>query len=162
MKKQELFENKIIVLDSVLSKTECDFLINFYNRHGCTHGWAGTFPMTIDFKDQLVNQYIFKIEDNIKKMLSDKISVDWCEIVKWPHGSYKNDHFDTASNKTVFTSVTYLNDDYHGGETFIVNDMKIVPKIGRTVYFDGQFYKHGVSKVQNTDRYTVPIWYKYN
>ena len=157
MKKPESFENKIIILDSVLSKEECAFLIEFYHAHGFTHEWSGTFPMKIDFNDAFVNSCAFKIRDNIKFMLSEHLEIDWCEVVQWPINSFKNAHFDTASNQTVFTSVTYLNDDYDGGETFFVNDIKVTPKLGRTIYFDGQYYEHGVTKVENKTRYTLQI-----
>ena len=42
----------------------------------------------------------------------------------------------------------------------ILNDIKLIPKIGRTVYFDGNHYMHGVSNIEKNIRYTLPIWYK--
>jgi hypothetical protein len=36
----------------------------------------------------------------------------------------------------------------------------IVPKIGRTLVFNGQTYKHGVKKIIKKDRFTLAIWYK--
>lgn len=93
-------------------------------------------------------------------MLEEKIAVDWCEIVDWPAGSDQALHLDTSSDHTMFTSITYLNDDYRGGRTHIKDDLEIIPKVGRTVYFDGNFYLHGVTLVERGTRYTLPIWYK--
>ncbi len=164
------FNNKIIILDDVLTESECQFLIDFYNTCGHTHKWYDTFPMTLKeyyqdvsvskLKDENIREHVFKIKDSINNLFSEKLDIDWCEIVKWPDSSSKGEHFDSGLDRTVFTSVTYLNDDYNGGETFFTNDLKVTPKKGRTLYFDGNFYKHGVNTVKGRDRYTLPIWYK--
>ena len=78
---------------------------------------------------------------------------------------------DIAEESTIFSSVTYLNDNFTGGETYIINDItlrkhvrdlsvKISPKTGRTLYFDGKQYEHGVTEVKDSHRYTLAIWYK--
>ena len=88
------------------------------------------------------------------------IVVDWLEIVKWPSNSYQNLHLDKASNKTVLTSITYLNENYSGGETYFKDGMIIKPKTGRTLIFDGMHYVHGVKTIKKGTRYTLPVWYK--
>jgi len=151
---------KIFIVDNVLNKSECDELIHCYNLNGPTHQWDNFFPMTIDMDNQYLRNHILKIQNTINEFLKDNLVVDWCEIVRWPVGSFKLPHKDITSKETTFTSVTYLNDDYEGGETYIVDDIKIVPKAGRTFFFDGVFYTHGVTEVKKYDRYTIPIWYK--
>lgn len=153
-------QEKIIVLDNVLTKRECKKIIEFYNSKISHIRWGSSYSLPIDMNDQFLMSKVTKIEAHINLLLQNNIKTDWSQIVKWPIDSSQQVHYDMASDRTVFTSVTYLNDDYDGGETFILDDIKIVPKIGRTVYFDGQFYKHGVSCVKNRDRYTLPIWYK--
>lgn len=93
-------------------------------------------------------------------MVGGTIEIDWCEIVFWPMGSYMDPHFDGASADTVFTSITYLNNNFIGGNLYIENDGGFCVKTGRTLSFDGQHYKHGVSQVLSGERYTMPIWYK--
>ena len=154
------FNDKIIIIDKVLTPMDCQELIQYYKNLGHTHEWNGTFPMAIDNSNYFLMEKVLKIEKKISNFFDNKIKIDWCEIVKWPIGSYKPNHFDVGSDETVFTSVTYLNDDYRGGETYIVDDIKVIPKIGRTVFFDGNYYEHGVSRVKNNIRYTLPIWYK--
>lgn len=154
------FNNKIIIIDKVLTLVDCQELIQYYKIFKHTHEWCGTFPMSIDNDNIFLMEKIFKVEKNISNFFIGKIKTDWSEIVKWPVGSYKLNHFDTASNRTVFTSITYLNENYCGGETYIVNDVKIIPKIGRTVLFDGNYYEHGVTEIKKNNRYTLTSWYK--
>ena len=153
-------QGQIIILDDVLTSTECDQLIHFYKSTGHTHEWSGTYPLSISKKMQFAFRKSVKIQQVINQFIDQNVLVDWCEIVKWPPSSFKDKHTDITSETTIFTSVTYLNDDYFGGETFFTDGTKVAPKTGRTIYFDGQYYEHGVNEIQNRDRYTLPIWYK--
>jgi hypothetical protein len=156
------FNKKIFILDDVLTKNDCDTLISIYNTRGPTHQWGLFYPMSISSDDQLLMSFVRKVLTPLRSLLSVPIDVDWCEVVMWPEHSYMNPHNDNASTKTVFTSVTYLNNDYTGGYTYLVDDIEFKPKTGRTVFFDGQYYDHGVSPVIGSLRYTLPIWYKLN
>jgi hypothetical protein len=149
--------NKIIVLDDVISKNECNDVLDQYNP---THEWYGTYPMNVDKSDKKIMKYMNKIRKQVSKHINYNLEIEWCEIVKWPIGSSKQQHIDGTSDKTKFTSITYLNQSYIGGNTYIVDDMVFKPKIGRTVCFDGNFYEHGVNPVDWSDRYTIAIWYK--
>ena len=154
------FHNKIILIDDVLSSSECEELIEYYLKVGIYMIWNGTKPMDINLHNVFLQNKVTKISNTINQILEEKIEVDWCKIVQWPLGSNQNTHFDTTSVNTVFTSITYLNDNYRGGRTFIKDDIEVVPKIGRTVYFDGSFYPHGVTLIESGTRYTLPVWYK--
>lgn len=156
----DYFNNKILILDSIFSKEECCELIDYYNGKGPTHFWRDTNPMTCDLDDQSIKTKVDKIEDAVNGLLKIKLSVDWAEIVEWPPGSFQPLHRDIISDITVFTSVTYLNDDYDGGRTYFENDIEVIPRVGRTLFFDGKFYPHGVTEIYTKNRYTLPIWYK--
>jgi hypothetical protein len=80
------------------------------------------------------------------------------EIVKYPTGSSKTFHYDNTRKTTTGASITYLNDDYIGGQT-VVEGVSIQPLSGRTVYFDGKAFKHNVMNVIKGSRYTISIWY---
>jgi hypothetical protein len=159
---QNFFNNKIIIIDNTLSEHDCTDLINYYDIHGPTHQWSTFFPRCIDLSDKFLKFFVLKVEKAVNELMKNKLSVDRCEIVKHPVGSSMYLHKDYAKNATVFTSITYLNDSFDGGETYIPNDMKIIPKTGRTLLFDGKFYTHGVTEVKKNSRYTLPIWYKLN
>jgi hypothetical protein len=113
-------------------------------------------------------QYVHPLVDEKTRDIVLKVAkgsdydIDWCEIVKRPPGSGHPKHFDRTLDRTVFSSITYLNDDFTDGKTYFVNDFEVKPKPGRTLYFDGQCYEHGVTEVKDSDRYTLAIWYMKN
>jgi hypothetical protein len=90
------------------------------------------------------------------------------------HLEYRQDmgcmplHKDRTNPTTVFTSVTYLNDDYAGGETLIRplddepgEDVIVRPQVGRTVFYDGLHRAHAVQPISKAEngRWTLPVWY---
>ena len=81
------------------------------------------------------------------------------EITIWEINSKHDMHFDMARDSTNLTSITYLNEDYLGGETIFENGIIVKPEIGKTVFFDGKKYLHGVSPITEGKRYVLPIWY---
>jgi|LakMenEpi03Aug12_release.lakeMendotaPanAssembly.Ray.scaffolds.fasta_scaffold798917_1 hypothetical protein len=152
------YADKILVLDNVLSKDECEDLINFYKEIGPTKQHRDTFVLSLS--DTMASKNISKIVNAYNNFSKYGIEVGWCEIVEWPPKSFHPAHNDDANIDISFTSVTYLNESYRDGRTFFINGIEIMPKIGRTVYFDGLHYRHGVTQVDIGVRYTLPIWYK--
>jgi hypothetical protein len=155
---------KIVIVDDVLTKTECLEAIKIFNlsrfKSSPQVGW---YNDTLVYHTNNTDEYLLSLTKKIKdsiKFLADEIEVDWSQVVCWFNGSKQDYHKDTASSATVLTSITYLNDNFSGGETSFLNDIQVVPKIGRTVYFNGAHYVHGVNEVSNGIRYSLPIWYK--
>ena len=140
-----------------MSKNECIDALNLYDP---THVWSGTYPMTVNKSDKKIMKYMNKIRKQVSKNINHNLEIEWCEIVRWPIGSSKKPHLDSQSDKTKLVSITYLNQSYTGGNTYIVDGMVCTPKIGRTLCFDGHFYVHGVTPIDWNDRYTMSIWYK--
>ena len=144
---------KVTIIDNFISDKQIDFCLNFYkdNIH-LRKKWRDTFPIGITgfFKD-LENEY---------NSFDKKNCVDWLEIVHWPKGSFQEFHKDFESQDTVLTSITYLNDDFVGGETVFKDGIVIKPKKGRTLFFDGQHSTHKVNLIKKGNRYTIPVWYK--
>lgn len=152
--------NGFIVLNEVLSYQECADLIKYYDEHGNTYVWGKTLPMTITPEREFPHQMALKVCAAIKQYVKGDYEIDWCELVKWPVGANQDMHFDTAKQRTMFTSITNLNINYTGGVTRFLNDTAIAPKTGRTTYFDGMNFMHGVSTLEEGERYTLAIWYK--
>ena len=148
---------KTLILDNFLSEMECDFFIEIYEKNkNFSKKFRDVYPLDIPLSDS---------PDFLKSKLN-KISkdfnaeIDWLQIVKWPISSKQDLHFDNASDNTVLTSITYLNDNFTGGQTYFEKDITFIPKRGRSIFFDGKYYKHGVTPVEKNVRYVVAVWYK--
>ena len=85
-------------------------------------------------------------------------NVESAQIITYPTGVSKSFHLDGARETTTGTSVTFLNDDFVGGEPMI-EGIKISPIAGRTYYIDGKMYQHAVLNVIKGSRHTLTVWY---
>ena len=131
-----------------------------------TYTWDETRVLSMD-KGGIGDCYLPKIYYDIldlakevkSKVTDDKFSVlQNVEIVKYPCGASKTFHKDRTRTTTTGASITYLNDNYIGGHT-VIEGVDVQPLSGRTVYFDGMEFRHGVSNVIKRDRYTLSMWY---
>jgi len=158
----------IVSVENLLDFNCCNNLISIYKDNSDKSKlWGTSFPLNvfqIPFRKQ--QNYIFEVKNFIKNFAvnfyKENLIEEHIDIVKWPNDSYQNYHLDTARNTTVLTSISYLNDDFQGGETIINTEekaVKIVPTKGKTVFFDGLKYLHCVNKVFG-ERYVLAIWYK--
>ena len=143
--------------DDFLNKKECKTLINFYKSKPLPKEFYGTYPRALDhnFNNKLLNKI-----NNLSFNLNQSI-IDWFQIVKWPASHPgKQLHFDQTSSDTILSSILYLNSDFEGGHTYFEDGTSFAPLTGRAIFFDGQYFVHGVSKIKNKDRYTVATWFK--
>ena len=127
-------ETRVLSMDrgGIGVKTECDTYKKIYE-------------LVKDVKRRVYHDNRFAVLQNV-------------EIVKYPCGACKGFHHDRARPTTTGASITYINDDYIGGHT-IVEGVDVQPLSGRTVYFDGMEFRHGVCNVLKRDRYTISMWY---
>ena len=147
-----------LIIDNYLSKRECDFLINLYkSNEKSSFLYRDTYPLNLNENDFMVNFLVKKLQ-RTSKLFNSKI--DWFKLVKWPIDSKQDLHFDTFSNQTTLSSIIYLNENFEGGQTYYEDGTSIQPIIGRGLFFDGNFYKHGVKEVKKDIRYVVAAWYK--
>ena len=153
----------ICIKDNTLSKEEIKKLLVFTTHPhekwaGCVNcagfGIGESQTVNINFDHPLINKIINQsVEKNKFK------EVEWAKIISYPTGSSMSFHLDTSRETTTGASITFLNDDFVGGEA-IVEGIKISPLAGRTYYFDGKIYKHAVLNVIKGIRHTLSIWYK--
>jgi hypothetical protein len=151
---------KYFIENNFLKQKDCEKIINFYNenkektyKHGSLE--TGTIPLNIvNIKNNLFKKILDKIKNKyFKYFLWEKISN--FEIVCWPVGSYMDPHFDKGDKCGFFI---YLNDDYEGGQTDLINIKIIEPKIGKLLIFNNSDILHKVNKVIKKDRYTLAGW----
>jgi len=150
---------KVFLQDNFLTKKECKELIKLYEACPIPEKFNTTYPMFLTIGQ------LPKLEEKINKTGMDinKSVIDWFQIVKWPCPNLGKDvHYDTASDKTTLSSIIYLNDNYDGGHTFFKDGTSFAPVTGRAIFFDGNYYEHGVSSSTKNDRYTVATWLKHN
>jgi hypothetical protein len=153
----------IVILDDILTINECNQLIDIYEKNkDKSHSWGNPnfYPLNFNFIESEFTLNILKKIESIAQIYNKNIVIDWAEIVKWLPKTYMNPHIDSTSDNTILTSIIYLNNDYESGQTYLTEGTIIAPKIGRMVIFDGKKYEHGVNKILNNYRYTLPIWYK--
>lgn len=117
-------------------------------------GGIGSFNLSETYYD------ILDLAKEVKsKVTDDEFSIlQNVEIVKYPCGASKTFHKDRTRKTTTGASITYLNDTYIGGHT-VIEGVDVQPLSGRTVYFNGMEFRHGVSNVIKRDRYTLSMWY---
>ena len=149
----------IFVLDNILTVGQCRTAIERYYQLGPVEKYCDFYPMQGAEKDAVLSPLIDLIRSKVALVTPGAVKVDWAQVVRWPVGSFMEPHLDIAQQDTIWTSITYLNDDYTGGQTYIVDDIMFVPRVGRTICFNGQHYFHGVTPVSSGQRWTIPIWY---
>ena len=98
---------------------------------------------------------------------------DLLQIVQWPVGLAMPPHADNANPDGSlhqmayrdFGGVTYLNDDYEGGELYLTGlDIAIKPRAGMFLGFTGGFHhEHAVLRVRSgATRLTMPTFYTFD
>ena len=87
--------------------------------------------------------------------------IDWGEIVKRLPGTEHPKHFDIAEESTIFSSVTYLNDDFTGGETeFLHQHKRLTPKRGTVVIWPAAWtHQHRGNPPLEGTKYILTGWY---
>ena len=150
---------KVFLQDNFLTKKECKELIKLFESKPTPKKFNTTYPMPLAIGQ--TPKLEKKINDTGMQM--NRSVIDWFQIVMWPFpNTGKELHMDTASDKTTLSSIIYLNDNYTGGHTFFKDGTSFAPVTGRAIFFDGNYYQHGVSSSDKNNRYTVATWMKEN
>ena len=160
--------------ENFLSSKECDFLISYYKKQDRCTPWYSDTPgkPTRYFRMMDIPFYHLRIRLlwalHLRRIKKDFpfLEFNYGQIVHWPNGSSKGLHIDVdyppskevGSGIVDWTTVCYLNDDFGGGET-IVMDAAAYPKKGKIVIFNGKKLMHGVGRVEG-HRYTLITWWK--
>tara|TARA_R100000388_G_C7232272_1_gene155446 strand:+ start:500 stop:949 length:450 start_codon:yes stop_codon:yes gene_type:complete len=148
---------QIRIYDNYFTEKECKELIDLYDKYKyLAVPFYNVIPLKV--KKLLPKKFINKINKTSKAI--NKSKIDWIEVVKWPIGAYKDLHYDCDKNTTLLSSIVFLNDDYEGGHFYFEDNSVIRPKTGRALFFDGNYYQHGVSKVDKKIRWQLTAFYE--
>lgn len=82
-------------------------------------------------------------------------------LLRYDGGGHLPAHIDLGNSSRVLSTVTYLNDDYSGGEIEFVHSNKLIkPEAGSIIFFPSNFlYVHEVKAVTSGTRYSMPHWF---
>jgi predicted 2-oxoglutarate/Fe(II)-dependent dioxygenase YbiX len=185
MYRVETGSNQIFRYDNVLRpdicKEICDLLIESKGDHLTSLSQSDRVPWNdndvCNFRDiknlelkAKINEYRHLAKNLAMVIFKSIVFIDYTDLVVWRTGKAQNRHKDNGyvndsplmSRK--FTCITYLNDDFEGGRTFIKtergDDYISDPRTGSAVFFySDDRCEHGVTKVENGIRMTLPIWF---
>lgn len=82
-------------------------------------------------------------------------------ILKYVSGGELPPHQDIGVSSRSLSVLSYLNDDYDGGEiSFPQSNITLKPKAGSIVFFPSNFiYVHTIAKMKSGVRYAIPSWF---
>ena len=122
----------------------------------------------------ILNKYRQTMEQELEQAFGEPVYTHLTTLVLWKPGQSMPRHVDNGSDQAdesrhqilgmrKYTSVTYLNDDYVGGETYLRNgdeDFISVPTKGATILFYGdERNAHGVNKLESGTRVILSCWF---
>jgi len=170
----------IYISNTVVHQTYIDFILNLFKSAPQLDQWHGTNILRVkDGKERLNDKgeaeyyqipghlsgkdyrAILALADVVKQAVAhdpDYQYIHYIDLTEYPQGVSKPFHFDVARDTTTASSITYLNDDFVGGQT-VINGVTVEPLVGRTVYFKGKTENHCVMDVVKGSRYTLSMWY---
>ena len=156
----------ILIIPEHIPHFLCSELINIYERNEeYSQKWNCTYPLEINHirnQDDYINaKRVAQIVCNSSiPTYGSSTYIECAQIVKWDVGCNQSFHFDDARDYTKLVSLTYLNDNFSGGCTVLKDmDLSVKPETGKTLYFYGKEYEHGVTEVSGSIRYTLALWY---
>lgn len=169
--------DKIFEINNFLSEKECYIILNaaknleiwsdkpYRNKSSVNQKLKDLDPIAY----QTLQIVAERFRQEVAKFFNVEIETYNIPISKWSIGNDQKPHADKEWNDGTpaepnyydIGSVIYLNDDYDGGELYFTqHDFKRKPKAMSAIAFPGDMYfLHGVTKVLNTNRYTIPIFW---
>jgi len=152
----------ILLLDNFVTLSECKQLIKLYNQHKhLASEWLGSYLLdSSQISHPLIKDILKRSKEVVQKYFNSKLVVELAQVKWHTKGSHHPLHYDLSRSTTVLASVTYLNTT-SSGQTIFEDGLQVMPKAGRMIIFDGKQYLHGINTCL-TNRYAIPMWYKYS
>ncbi|RUS47381.1 2OG-Fe(II) oxygenase [Cohnella sp. AR92] len=172
-------EPLILILENVLSDSECDALVELAKdrmqraRIGKTHAVSEIRTNSSMFFEEGENELIQAIEARVSELMNVPIAhAEPLQVLHYQAGEQYQPHYDyftagDVANNRISTLVIYLSDVEEGGETaFPSLRLAVAPKKGNAVYFE-YFYNdphlneltlHAGSPVVTGDKWVATQW----
>jgi hypothetical protein len=191
--------------ENTMSAEDCEYVYNYmYQNHNAPIGDPNVVPWEQEKKNvqyyqlltdrrmiDIINKYKAEMSNIFSQMYNEPVYTHLTTIVLWQPGQSMPRHVDDGFGSEQYremlkirkyTSVTYMNDDYVGGETFIRSDGQTVPdfrtkdeyrfpnntftdfisvpKKGATILFKGDDTNaHGVNALKAGTRVILSSWF---
>jgi len=170
----------IIVYENLLQPDDCNEIANYVIQDKINNTqeeglpWEKGNNILLDHIDKKFYEYIIAYRWMLNSITSmyfkEIVYPTHSDIVLWNTGDQMAPHVDDGSWGTAedveglwwrdYSAVTYFNDDFTGGETF-VKDYVNKPKTGSVIIFPSS-YEHGVHEVLSGKRVTFAMWFTLN
>ena len=171
---------EIIVYDNVLLSDDCsqiaDYMIDVKKDNPIQSGmpWEKGNNLFLQDIPEKFKNYLISYRDVLTLLVSEEyektLYPTHSDMVLWNEGDFMTPHVDNGSRGTEqdksvlgcreYSAVTYLNDDFEGGETFVYGYTN-KPLSGSVIVFPSA-YEHGVNKVIKGKRVTFAMWFTQN
>jgi hypothetical protein len=178
-------ENLIYKFENLVDESLCDGILNYYNENyknnlndtsklpwfeGNTIYWSRLKNTKIGNDIGIIRNKIKEcVEDAYQEVVYPNVST----LVMWKEGKSMHHHKDNGyeNDKHIlhmrkYSTVFYLNDDYMGGETFVLkensDEIEIEYKGKKSsllVFRSDDSCIHGVNKVISGNRLTFAMWF---
>jgi predicted 2-oxoglutarate/Fe(II)-dependent dioxygenase YbiX len=173
----------IVSIQNFITKTEAQVFIDQCNTVFSEEtGSRAIYQVrTDDAISRPITRYIANVKKEIEHESGFRVEdLTGTSIRKWYTGEKQDPHADCeavffrnengiqmesinnpSSLFIEYAALTYLNDDYEGGEIYFPEyDMEIKPKAGTLVFFPGSdLYMHGVRPITSGTRYAIMTFF---
>lgn len=179
---------KIIYYRNVLTHDECDFVIANINNDEFEKSMGfdleSKAPKPTNWRTSsqyhdFTNKFHY-INDHVAKLTNyPLLNIEQIQILRYEPGEYYKPHCDffnfpptwhTTDNDRVATAITYLNDDFEGGQTNFPNlNIEVKPEKGSMLFFEYKYdiemnrqTVHGGMSVVSGAKYIATSWIRGN
>ena len=159
------------LIENFVTSKDAQQFINFFseNSHLCRDAREAHANRNLHYSDiknpsirKLLDYYANKTIFFIDHYFKTK-SFLWqpMRLCRWKKGENMNMHTDREDPDNMdFSSLTYLNDDYKGGELCFENESFKMKALSSIIFESGGQNSHRVETILKGRRYTIPSWYK--
>ena len=179
-------DQHVFTINNAISHDECDILISYMRQwktegnndiqfpwhEGNNRHWSQINDAEIK---KLLTAYKFRLCHVVGSFYKEFVYPVFTDAVVWTPGKWMDAHADNGDGtpgredlrNRKYTAVLYLNDDFIGGETFVLGDkgekyfFKPVKGTALVLPSDERFL-HGVETLAYGLRYTLPVWLSVN
>ena len=145
----------ILIEEDFLNHQTCDELIKMYQNSETSFGtFRDIYIKDLFYIDRQASLQMGVVFTSYLAARGVQVYPELIQAVVWPEGATQSIHVDKARTTTALTSITYLNDNFEGGETYFENGTSVKPKKGKIVIFPGYYY-HTSSYPQNNHRAVI-------